>query len=92
MAKLLLPCANSQFISPTHNQLRLSTPPYLYDVIYGWSLMVGEGTMYESDGDNYLDICLDLADNANIAMEDPVVNLHSNSEAGSVLIHPRDGR
>ena len=63
--------------------------PYLGLADLGKTVTAEEGTMYESDGDNYLDICLDLADNANIVTEDLVVNLNCNSEDGSVLYPPK---
>lgn len=47
------------------------------------------GALYTSDGDNYLDICLDLADSAGVLTEDIVVTLNCDPVAGSVLFPPK---
>lgn len=67
----------------------LEEVPYLGLADLGKAISVKEGTMYESDGDNYLDICLDLTNMPYLAMEDLVVKLNCNSEDGSVLYPPK---
>eukprot|EP00091_Calanus_sinicus_P010058 TRINITY_DN2339_c0_g1_i1.p1 TRINITY_DN2339_c0_g1~~TRINITY_DN2339_c0_g1_i1.p1 ORF type:complete len:127 (-),score=41.89 TRINITY_DN2339_c0_g1_i1:74-454(-) len=67
----------------------LEEVPYLGLADLGKTVSVEEGTRYQSDGDNYLDICLDLTNKPFIAMEDLVVKLNCNSEDGSVLYPPK---
>jgi len=63
--------------------------PYLGLADLGKTVSEEDGTMYESDGDNYLDICLDLTDRANLINEDLVINLNCDSGDGSVLFPPK---
>ena len=63
--------------------------PYLGLADLGKTVSVEDGTMYESDGDNYLDICIDLTDKPNLVTEDLVINLNCNPADGSVLYPPK---
>ena len=63
--------------------------PYLGLADLGKTVSVEEGSMYESDGDNYLDICMDLGDRMDLAMEDLVINLNCDPADGSVLYPPK---
>jgi len=44
---------------------------------------------YQSDGDNYLDICMDLKDKSEQEMEDYLIRLNCDSATGSVLYPPK---
>jgi len=48
-----------------------------------------DDNQYTSDGDNYLDICLDLTDKTSILSEDLLVRLNCNSGEDSVLYPPK---
>jgi len=63
--------------------------PYLGLADLGKAESEDDSTEYTSDGDNYLDICLDLTDKNNILAEDLLVRLNCNSEEGSVLYPPK---
>ena len=45
--------------------------------------------VYQSDGDNYLDICLDLAARPDLAKEDLLVVLYCDVGGGTVLYPPK---
>ena len=47
------------------------------------------GTAYISDGDNFLDICLDLSSTPDVASEDLLIRLNCNENDGSVLYPPK---
>ena len=63
--------------------------PYLGLADLGKAESEDEDTIYASDGDNYLDICLDLADKDNILAEDLLVKLNCDPEERAVLYPPK---
>jgi len=74
----------SVFSAPT-----LESVPYLGLADLGKAESASTGEAYQSDGDNYLDICLDLKDNPYVVEEDIVIKLHCDVSTGSVLYPPK---
>ena len=55
----------------------------------GKTVPADTSTLYKSDGDNYLDICMNLQNRPDIAADDLIIKLNCDTDDGSVLYPPK---
>lgn len=55
----------------------------------GKTVSVDPTAEYQSDGDNFLDICFDLQSNPEVVADDLIIQLNCDPESGSVLYPPK---
>merc|ERR1719430_193654 len=63
--------------------------PYLGLADLGKTVSIPQGELYDQDGDNYLDICLDLTQQPGVVTQDLVLQLHCDQTKGSALYPPK---
>merc|ERR1712150_11121 len=70
--------------SPTMKEIS-----YLGLADLGKTVSVEPTALYQSDGDNFLDICLNLENNQEVVEEDLIIKLNCDPESDSVLYPPK---